>query len=334
MIDNRSGMSLLLGRPSMIYRSDCNTGRPLDCDIPSEPLTTNPDVLVAHGLPFTFAERLLQYDVACKIHDARELGLDRVSPETYVLVQDMQNQLQSLLVALPPFLRPHDPDTSFDELCQYLPLQRETVLTSISSAVYSLHRPHLANHEESRLEVLSSTMSALESQERVFALTPERHYGMYTLSFYIIDAALLLMSTAAMYPLSAKESMQRIRQVLSRAMSNLSAIAHLNAIAGMGLTLLNRCFSRMNSILEASLDEVHVSNHSHDLASNLQETSQAQATAVLNNSWPTDQIEFVPNIDLNDFFEEPYWKQFNDSNILMSPPTNTNAAENVESLSQ
>jgi hypothetical protein len=313
----------------MIHRSDCDTDRPLDCDIPAEPLTTSPDVLVAHGLPFTFAERLFQYDMACKIHDARDLGLNRVSPETYILVQDMQNQLQSLLAALPPFLRPHDPDTSFDELYQHLPLQRETVLTSISSAVYSLHRPHLATHEESRREVLSSTMSALQSQQRIFALTPEHHYGMYTLSFYTIDAALLLMSTAAMYPLSANASMQRIRQVLSKAMNNLSAMAHLNSIAGMGLTLLNRCFSRMNSVIESSLDEVHES--SHDLGPTLQEMAQAQAAALDSDFWPTDHVDSVPNLDLNDFFKEPYWKQFLDSDLLMSPPADTVVTEDKES---
>jgi hypothetical protein len=34
----------------MIQRSDCNTNKPLDCDIPQEPLTTSPDMLVARGL--------------------------------------------------------------------------------------------------------------------------------------------------------------------------------------------------------------------------------------------------------------------------------------------
>lgn len=329
VIDNHSGMSLLLGRPCMIHRSDCNAGRPLNCDIPAEPLSTSPDLLVAHGLPFTFAERLLQYDMACKIHDARDLGLNRVSPETYILVQDMQNQLQSLLAALPPFLRPYDPDKSFDELYQNLPLQRETVLTSISSAVYSLHRPHLADHEESRREVLSSTISALESQQRIFSLTPEHHYGMYTLSFYTIDAALLLMSTAAMYPLSAKESMQRIHQVLSRAMDNLSTMAHLNSIAGMGLTLLSRCFSRMNSTIESSLTELYESSHSHDSGPAIEELTQA--TALGSDFWPTDQIDSVQDLDLNDFFEEPHWKQFLDSDLLIFPPTNPVVAAKVDS---
>jgi hypothetical protein len=280
-------MSLLLGRPCMIQRSDCNINRPLNCDIPEEPLTTNPDQLVARGLPFLFAERLFQYDMACKMHDARDLGLERVTFETYVLIQDMQNQLQYLLSGLSSFLRPHDPDTSFDELYHHLPLQRETVLTATLSAIYSLHRPHLASHEESRREVLSSTMSVLESQERVFALTPQHHYGMFTLSFNTIDAALLLMSTAATNPSDARASMTRIRQILGKALENLSRMADQNALAGTGLSLLTRCYSQMESTL-SSLDKVEQPRNPHDLEPDLQEMTQTPAAALESVLWPAD----------------------------------------------
>jgi len=326
-------MSLLLSRPAMIHRNDCRAGRPISCDIPANPLTIDPDVLVANGLPFLFAERLFQYDVACKIHDARDLGLDHVSSETYILVQDMQNQLQSLVTALPDFLRPQNPDTIFDELYDRLPLQRETVITSVSSNVYSLHRPHLASHEESRLEVLNSTMSALESQDRVFAMTPQHYYGMYTLSFYTIDAAMLLMSTAAMYPASAKSSVQRIRQILSRAMDNLSAMASVNTIADTGLTLLNRCLAQMNLALETSVSEVDDSSLSHNLELTLQEMTQAQATMPEGELWPTDPSDAVPDLDSIAFLEESHWTASNDWDLLPSPPEATAASENPGSSS-
>jgi hypothetical protein len=311
----------------MIHRNDCKHGRPLNCDIPAEPLTTDPNVLVADGLPFLFAERLFQYDVACKIHDARDLGLDHVSTETYILVQDMQNQLQSLVAALPDFLRPQDPDTIFDELYDRLPLQRETVITSVSSNVYSLHRPHLATHEESRREVLSSTMDALDSQDRVFAMTPRHHYSMYTLSFFTIDAALLLTSTAAMYPTSAKGSVQRIRHILSRALNNLRAMASANTIADTGLTLLNRCLLPMNLALDTSADGVDDSSYSHNLDLTLQAMTQAQATTSEGEFWPADPIDAVPESDPINFPQEPHWTQFNDSDLLLLPPEDTIASE-------
>lgn len=320
MTESHSGMSLLLGRPAMIHRNDCRNGRPINCDIPAEPLTTDPNVLVGNGLPFLFAERLFQYDVACKIHDARDLGLDHVSSETYILVQDMQNQLQSLVAALPDFLRPQDPDTIFDELYDRLPLQRETIITSVSSNVYSLHRHHLASHEESRCEVLSSTMSALESQDRVFAMTPQHHYGMYTLSFYTIDAAMLLTSTAAMYPASAKCSVQRIRQILSRAMSNLSAMASVNTIADTGLTLLNRCLAQMNLALDTSVHEAHDRSYSHNLELTLQEMTQSQATTSESESWPTGSTDSVSDLDPTSLSQDPHWTQFIESELLLSPP--------------
>ena len=318
----------------MIHRNDCKNGRPLNCDIPAEPLTTDPNVLVENGLPFLFAERLFQYDVACKIHDARDLGLDHVSAETYVLVQDMQNQLQSLVGALPDFLRPQNPDTIFDELYDRLPLQRETIITSVSSNVYSLHRPHLGSHEESRREVLSSTISALESQDRVFAMTPQHHYGMYTLSFYTIDASMLLMSTAAIYPASAKGSVQRIREVLSRAMSNLRAMASVNTIADTGLALLNRCLVQMNQALETNVNEVYDPSYSLNLELALQEMTQAQATTSESESWPPESIDGVSNLDPISLSQESHWTQFIDSDLLLSPPEAIIASEDLGSSSR
>ena len=321
IIDNHSGMSFLLGRPCMIHRSDCNTSRPLNCDIPTDPLTTSPDVLLAQNLPFSFAERLLQYDMACKIHDVRDFGLNRVSSETYVLVQEMQNQLESLMTDLPLFLRPQDPDTSFDELYLYLPFQRESVLTSISSAVYALHRPYLTSHEESRRVVLSHTMSALESQQRVFANTPKHHHGMFTLSFYTIDAALLLMTTAATYPPSAEESLQRIRQVLRTAMENLSTMANVNAIAGTGLALLNRCFLQMNSVLGSSIDYIHSSNYRHGSGPISQGVAQNQAAVLESDFWPADQVDSGLNLDFADILEELDWGNLAEPDFSLFPPT-------------
>ena len=306
-------MSLLLSRPAMINQNDCRTSRPINCDIPADPLTTDPSVLVANGLPFLFAERLFQYDVACKIHDARDLGLDYVSSETYILVQDMQNQLQSLVAALPNFLRPQNPDTIFDELYDRLPLQRETIITSVSSNVYSLHRPHLATHAESRREVLSSTMDALDSQDRVFAMTPRHHYSMYTLSFFTIDAALLLTSTTAMYPASAKGSVQRIRHILSRALNNLTAMASANTIAETGITLLNRCLLQMNLALNTSVEELDDPNYSHNLESTLQAMTQAQTATSDDDFWPADPIDAVPDLNSIAFLEEPHWTQLSGS---------------------
>jgi hypothetical protein len=333
IIDSDSGMSLLLGRPAMIHRNDCRNGRPLNCDIPAEPLTTDPNVLVADGLPFLFAERLFQYDVACKIHDSRDLGLDHVSPETYILVQDMQNQLQSLVAALPNFLRIQNPDTIFDELYDRLPLQRETIITSVSSNVYSLHRPHLATHEESRREVLSSTMDALDSQDRVFAMTPRHHYSMYTLSFFTIDAALLLTSTAAMYPASAKGSVQRIRHILSRALNNLRVMASANTIADTGLTLLNRCLLQMNLALDTSVDEVDDSSYSHSLESIPQAMTQTQATTSEGGIRPADPIDAISNLGAINFLEEPHWTAYNGSDFLLLTPEDTIAAGNLGSSS-
>jgi hypothetical protein len=303
----------------MIQRRDCDIKRPLNCDFPTQPLEMSPDMLVTHTRPFLFAERLFSYDMACKVHDASDLGLERVTNETYILVKDMQNQLQSLLVALPPWLRPHDPDTSFDELDHRLPLQRENVLTTTLCTVYSMHRPHLVGFEQSRREVLSSTMSVLESQQRVFALTPQHHYGMFTLSFYTIDAALLLMSTAAAYPSDAWPSAQRIREVLGKAMENLSIMASQNALASTGLELLNRCYSQMDSLLRPSLEELRLPNASHDLGSFLRELTYTQAAALELDLWPTDQ--FIPEIyhNLNDTLGESCWNHTVDlNNSLLS----------------
>ncbi|KAJ6005700.1 hypothetical protein N7451_003644 [Penicillium sp. IBT 35674x] len=209
-------MALVLGRPMMISDFDCDTKLPIDCDIPDLPSRTVP------------------------------MSLSN-SPE------NRPSSLSASLVSTKPVLRHHNPDTSWDSQYPYLPQQREELFTIVFTFLTALHRPHINAHVESLRAVLQAGIAALDSQQRLFDLTKPHHYMLCHLSFYTVDAAILLSVVIALYPRQMPEDIGNIHRVLQQAVLRLSQMAPVNPTAQSGLDIIQRCYHGLQGSSESSL---------------------------------------------------------------------------------
>lgn len=113
-----------------------------------------------------------------------------------------------------PTLRFHNPDISWDSKYLYLPQQREAILTAPNSYLMALHWPQIATHTGSQKLALQAALITLGSQQRVFDNTSRHRYKLFGLSFYTIDATILLSAMAVMYPPSNQAAKINIHQTL------------------------------------------------------------------------------------------------------------------------
>lgn len=248
-------MAMILGRPRAINIDDCDAVMPTDCNIPKDPSKTVPTIMAADGynkLPSSVSASLIRYALAGKVHEMRALKLDRPHPKDPSLIQTFHEQIVSILDNAPPVLRPKHPDTSWDSHHSYLAQQREELLTLFNMFLMTLHRPHIATRAESRSAASQAAIVILESQQRLFDLSGTHHYKLFGLSFYTIDAAILLSFITALYPSKSPEVMLQVDQILQQAVSRLALMEPHNSIARTGLDILQRCYHRLKETLESS----------------------------------------------------------------------------------
>jgi Fungal specific transcription factor domain/Fungal Zn(2)-Cys(6) binuclear cluster domain len=183
-------MALVLGRPRSIHASDCTIGPPLDCNMPASPQDASPVDAMMSETPSLYTRHLFNNFISHKTHEMLSLGANRRYVKDYGIVKRLQDEVLQKLEELSPTSRPSNPDTSWDGVYQYLPKQREHILTFAYSFLVALHRPHTAVHQESRRMATMCSLATLESQQRLFDMMPSSHYRSFGTSFYTIDAGL------------------------------------------------------------------------------------------------------------------------------------------------
>ncbi|KAE8382765.1 hypothetical protein BDV26DRAFT_253100 [Aspergillus bertholletiae] len=241
-------MAMILGRPRTIHLDDCDVKPPIDCNIPKDPSKTVPmTVQPGESLkrPTTVSAGLFRYALACKVHEMRALKADRPHLKDHDIIQNLHEQVISLLESVPPYLRFKNPDTSWDGEYSFLPQLREEVFMAANLFLMTLHRPHILASAESRKSALEATLATLESQQRFFGQTSEHHYPLFGLAFYTIDASILLSVIVASYPPQSQEARQYVYHVLQQAIERLSHIQPYNPIARSGLGIVKRCYEKL-----------------------------------------------------------------------------------------
>lgn len=244
---------MILGRPRTIHPDDCDVQLPLECNIPHDPTTTLQGTREAQGerdSPNTVSTNLFMYRISDLWNTVKALKADKPLPPDSAVVQRLDEQLRGILEAVPPTLRHQNPNTSWDARRPYLVQQREDVLTKAHLLLTALHRPHMASRPASRRAALQSAIITLDSQQRSFARTSPHHYKLFGLSFYTVDASLLL-SVVATMDLPLRDDVQaNVDRVLLQAIKRLSVIEPHNPIARSGLAILHKCYNEFRARCE------------------------------------------------------------------------------------
>lgn len=272
--NSTSHMALILGRPRTINASDCTVKAPLDCDIPEDPSRRVPSTTNLNDAPSSYSSHLFHYALGQMTHQMLSLGADKPHLKDYNVVKTLHDQVVSLLNALPPVVRPENPDVSWDLRCPNLPKQRQHISSAASSFLVALHRPHAALHTESRHAAIQAALDCLESQQRLFELMSRHHYKIYTLSFYTIDAGIFLSATTLEHWPLDRSLLQHIQRVLRQAIIRLDAMKERNPMAKSGAQILTTCYLKIkwSSIIDED------SAHQQALAQGPFQVSDAQHT--------------------------------------------------------
>ena len=144
--------------------------------------------------------------------------------------------------------RHSNPDTSWDSQYPYLPQQREQLLTLANAILMSLHRPHIVAHSESRRAALQAAIVGLEAQQRIFDQTPKHRHKLFGLTFFTIDAGILLAVIAGMDLPHHYVVKQQVIDLLQRSIARLTSIQDVNSTANAGLKILSRCYQKLTEL--------------------------------------------------------------------------------------
>jgi hypothetical protein len=237
-------MALMLGRPRTINLGDCDLRKPMNCDIPAErseglplmiPLGSDPNA------PNSASLIVHLYELVFLFHEMRTQKTSTPHPTDYSVISSLHNRASNILQTAPAFLRQHSPDLSWDLLYPHVLFQRENILSMTNLFLITLHRPHVGVYAESQKAALQASITILESQQRIFDLTPRHLYSYVGSAFCTIDAALLLcvMSTNMRYRDSLK---QRIEHLLDQSTERLTKMQVASVAAKSGLQVLQDCY--------------------------------------------------------------------------------------------
>jgi hypothetical protein len=243
--NSNSHMALILGRPRTINASDCTIKTPIDCNFPTDPSKTVPTTTSEDEAPSSYSPHLFHYALGQKVHEMLSLGANKRHLKDYDIVKALHDQVVSLLNAVPPGIRPENPDVSWDSKRPDLPKKRQHILGAATSFLMALHRPHVAAHSESRQAAVQAALDCLEAQQRLFELVSRHHYKIYTLSFYTIDAAVFLSSIIIVDPRVDQHLLEQINRALLQAIDRLELMKERSPMAKSGALILTTCFQKI-----------------------------------------------------------------------------------------
>ncbi|KAL9616594.1 MAG: hypothetical protein Q9160_008539 [Pyrenula sp. 1 TL-2023] len=195
--------------------------------------------------------------------------------QDYGLIRRMHNDIIGLFNQLPPTVRPDSPDTSFDKECPFLPLQRQCASSIGQAFLMALHRPHMAQHEESRQAAIKAALDCLQAQQALFDVCGEQFYKMYTLSFYTIEPSIFLSATALGSEALDRVTVESILAAVGQGITRFTMMKRRSTIARSGLPILSNCYQKLSKkIIELN----SLSGMPNDTSNDVQLSSEPNAT--------------------------------------------------------
>jgi hypothetical protein len=320
---------MMLGRPRLINLDDCSIQVPIDCKFPADPSTAVPTAIRTAGdieTPTPVSGHLFRYSISQLIHEMKSNGANRRHPKDYASIQNLHEKALLLMDGLPAFLRPQNPDTSWDNKLTWIPRQREQVFGNGTSFLLSLHRPHIHASPKSRKAAIQAAIGILDSQQRLFEITKQHQYKLFGLAFFTIDAGFFLCSTTIMYPSTDRDLSRKVDVCLQEGIKRLESIESHNAIAGSSLKLLRHCYQLLQEAAASrnNLPAVEALNEIPEMmaqsAEHFQNNNMFEAPGAFDTFHPLgmhthdfpEQMRFPSTADLTGFpnineFDSSYW---------------------------
>lgn len=241
-------MSVMLGRPRSINASDCTIKTPIDCTFPIDPSKTIPTAVEfqdSHSPPSTYSAQLFYYSLAQKIHELLAAGAHRPHIKDYSFVTSLHNEIVSMIDALPPTLRPENPDKSWDIEQPRLPRQRQAIANSAYAFLMALHRPHASIHTASRIASIQAALDCLDAQEQFLKLMKPHQYRIYSLSFNTIDCGIVLSGMVLDSTNMENDLREKIEVAIGKAIERLKLMEERSPMAKSGVHILTICHDRI-----------------------------------------------------------------------------------------
>ncbi|KAJ8068523.1 hypothetical protein OCU04_004073 [Sclerotinia nivalis] len=320
-----SHMSVMLGRPRSINASDCTIKTPIDCTFPDDPSKTIPaaaNLQDPDTPPSTYSAEIFHYSLAQKVHELLAAGAHRPHIKDYSFVTKLHNDVISIIDALPPILRPENPDKSWDEKEPRIPRQRLILAIFAYSFIMALHRPHAPIHPASRIASIKAALDCLDAQDLFMQLMKPHHYRIYSLSFNSIDCGIVLSGMLLESPHMENSLREIIQAAMDKTIGRLKLMEERSPIAKSGVQILTICHER---ILERDkngggmtnksrvLDQPEVSLKTVNRGDNMVVPSQNPNGLEAQQSQPIDLNRSTADlVDFNNFeMDTSFWEEMN-----------------------
>jgi hypothetical protein len=319
--------ALIMGRPRTINESDCTIHLPIDCNMPEDLSNTSlhdPSLRAPSG----YSRHLFNNFIARKTHEALALGANRSHTGNYGVVTRIHQEVLCELAGLPPTSNPLNPDTSFDSVYMWLPRLRLILFTFAHSFLIALHRPHMTAHFESRNAVIDSSLQTLGAQKCLYEHLPESQFRTFGISFYTIDAGLVLSMTILGYPIQNDMLMGRVLRSIQDAIERLNRIQIRSPMAASGLKALRICYERLREAYPGVDSLSNVSQgHQSDPQSSFQPPYVAFPEAAMSGSLSNEADISAPfQVPPTTFPWMPLQGGTTESGLLTEDWTNFNAS--------
>ncbi|KAF2816414.1 uncharacterized protein BDZ99DRAFT_471641 [Mytilinidion resinicola] len=241
-----SFMALELGRPMFIDINKCTVTPPIECEIPQDRLKRVPTPRSDSDRPIALTERILRLKISRRFAEIRELESQGSVPQNPEKVKELHDFAVKYREDLPTFYRNINPDTSWDELCPFVPTHRELISFLTDSFLMALHRPYIFTRSKSQREVYNCALAILDSQDRLFQFHRSSSTQWFIgTTFPTFDAAVLLAVVLVSNPERYHATFSRPYQSLQRALERLQAIGPSLPLAKTGSEILHSTIRRV-----------------------------------------------------------------------------------------
>ncbi|KAH7417533.1 hypothetical protein BKA64DRAFT_769570 [Cadophora sp. MPI-SDFR-AT-0126] len=162
-----------------------------------------------------------------------------------------------------------------------------------------------------------AAIAILDSQQRLFDQTSKHHYKLWLLSFYTVDAAIVLSVITAQYPPQSRESKREVDRVPQQCIQRLSLMAHSDPTAKSGLDIILRCYKNLQQscLISSALSGVVPSSQSIK-DSQHQDTERSFGSSDLDSSEriplnlppvPSETLSWDEPDTIGSSFDESFW---------------------------
>ncbi|KAJ8064490.1 hypothetical protein OCU04_006823 [Sclerotinia nivalis] len=234
-----------------IDRRDGKPPFPIDAPVPVNHQEVAPAPRTKSDPPTPLSIILWTSELSAPLWDIFVLEKEDPHRKDFAKVGKMHDSINQISSYFPPYLRVHNPDTSFDDHldCYWLPRARFNLQNNADFTTMTLHRPYIFVNLSNRILALKAALEALDAQRTFFNLLIHTRYKMVCSALRTFDAAVLTAAIYIMYPLENRDDLESSLQHVQWAMERFEVMGDRNPIAKAALGVLRAVYVRLKKAL-------------------------------------------------------------------------------------